>query len=173
MKKEDYIDNFLNGKNAIIEENNEETNKDIKEDKEIDEIEVINDIIDKEEYDSNKVVNIINLLYIYYKRINEMKTINNIFSNINSKLDTNEELEFIFHYINKYKKDKEENNYNNLTIKYEKDNNININEYEELYALVYNSSIDMYCGSIMPLILYINEKENEGNEIIWDILKIK
>lgn len=168
MKKGDYIDKFLNGQNTIIEEDNED--KEIKE--EIEETEVINDIIDKE-YDSNKVVNIINLLYIYYKRINEMKTINNIFSNINSKLDTNEELEFVYHHINKYKKDIEENNYNNLVIKYEKDNNIDINKYEELYALVYNSSIDMYCGSIMPLILYVHEKETEGNEVIWDILKIK
>lgn len=170
MKKnnnKDYIDNLLNDKNIIKEENEN------LEDEKIEDTEIINDLIDKNEYDSNRVVNIINLLYIYYKRINEIKTINNVFTTINSKLDTNEELEFIYHHINKYKKDKEENNLNNLVIKYEKDNNIDINKYSELYALVYNSSIDMYCGSIMPLILYVHEREMEGNEVIWDILKIK
>jgi len=122
---------------------------------------------------AEKMVEIINVFQIHYKRIFKKKDNENMFSDLDTSnpLSTNMSMEFLYDHIFKYKENKKsDNNKNNL---YNEDDNIDLDKYDEFFALLINGEINKLSGSLYSLIEYFVNKFENWFEIKWEIINLK
>ena len=122
---------------------------------------------------SEKLVDIINAFQVHFKKIFKKKDTDNMFIDLDTSnpLSTNRSMEFLYDHIYKHKENNKNNNLkNNL---YNEDDNINLDNFEECYALMINGNIDKLSESMYSVIEYFVNKHDKWYEIKWEIINIK
>ncbi len=132
------------------------------------------DTILEEDYsEENKMVDIINAFQIYYKKLFNKKQTDNMFSELNENdpLATNRQMEFLYEHIYKYKEnEKQNNNKNNLL---NEEDEINLEDYDEFFALVIDGEIIKLSSSLFSLMNYLVRLQDNWYEIHWSIMNLK
>ena len=122
---------------------------------------------------SEKLVDIINAFQVHFKKLFKKKDTDNMFADldISDPLSTNRSMEFLYDHIYKHKENiKNNNNKNNL---YNEEDNIDLEQFEECYALMINGDIDKLSESMYTLIEYLVNKYENWYEIKWEIINLK
>ena len=122
---------------------------------------------------SEKLVDIINAFQVHFKKLFKKKDTDNMFADldISDPLSTNRSMEFLYDHIYKHKENiKNNNNKNNL---YNEEDNIDLEQFEECYALMINGDIDKLSESMYTLIEYLVNKYENWYEIQWEIINLK
>lgn len=128
------------------------------------------DLTDKE---AEKLVDIINAFQVHYKKLFKKKDTDNMFADldISDPLSTNRSMEFLYDHIYKYKENQKiDSSRNNL---YNEDDNIDLEKFDEFYALMINGEINKLSESMYSLINYLVNKHENWYEIKWEIINLK
>jgi hypothetical protein len=118
----------------------------------------------------DKIVEIINVFHIYYKKIFNISNSDNMFTNIdiNDPKATNKPLEFLYEHMHKYKLIKEKN----TEILFDENGNFNLDNYTEFYSLLINYEIVKLSESLYALLEYLINNYNNWYDIKWDVVRI-
>ncbi len=121
--------------------------------------------------DEAKMVDIINAFQIYYKKLFNKKDNENMFSDldISNPLATNRSMEFLYDHIFKYH---EYQKVNNLLLLNE-DDNFNLDDYDEFFALLFNGEIQKLSASLYSLMEYLVTYKETWYELKWEIMNLK
>ena len=128
------------------------------------------DLSDKQ---AEKLLDIINAFQIHFKKLFKKKDTDSMFADLDTSdpLSTNRSMEFLYDHIFKHKEysknNKEKNNLSN------EDDNINLDDYDEFFALLINGDIDKLSASMYSLIEYLVNKYENWYEIKWEIINLK
>jgi hypothetical protein len=133
-----------------------------------------NNLEKEEDYSEEiKMVDIINAFQVYYKKLFNKKQTDNMFSELNESdpLATNRQMEFLYEHIYKYKEnEKEKNNKNNL---FNEEDEFNLDNYDEFFALIINGEINKLSASLFALMAHLVNIQDAWYELSWSIMNLK
>ena len=115
-----------------------------------------------------KYVTILNIFQTYYRDIHQIKSAESLFDGVDTDQlsSTNRSLELLYQYILEYKQNRAKNI--ELTSVFQC---INVDKYEEIYALAYDGKPVLYSASFLSLISHL--ANDDWEKINWKITKIK
>lgn len=122
---------------------------------------------------AEKLVDIINAFQVHYKKLFKKKDTDNMFADLDTSdpLSTNRSMEFLYDHIFKHKEyaknDKEKNSL------FKEDDNIDLDKYDEFFALMINGDINKLSASMYSLIEYLVNTYDNWYEIKWEIINLK
>ncbi|ARF09033.1 hypothetical protein Catovirus_1_1083 [Catovirus CTV1] len=120
--------------------------------------------------DMEYFVSMFNIFQSYYKKLYKKPDNEDMFSDVdlNCETSTNRSMELLYEYMYEYKTNKKQNE--NLVKLYEKDST-EINQYDNIYALLVEDKITKLSPSFLSIIIYLADVE--WTELDWKITKIK
>lgn len=117
----------------------------------------------------DKYVNILNIFQLYYKNLYKTDPSESLFSGIDydSMSSTNRALELLYQYTLEFKQNKiKGDKYTDVC------QNIDIEDYDDVYMLVTNCNTKLYSSSLLSLVTYLSEND-EWKKGTWVLTKIK
>lgn len=124
---------------------------------------------DNDLFEMEKYVSLLNIFQIYYRNMYKIESAESLLDGveIESMSSTNRAMELLYQYILEYKQNKIKDN--ELTNLFQ---NIDINNYDEVYTLIIDGKSVLYSPSFLSLMSYLVGNV-DWKMVDWKITKIK